>query len=116
MPQMQSEKRKRKRKRTQKTIPVGLRESLNRMKEQKLEQKLKTKFTANTPSWEFPLWLSRLRIQVLSKKMQVRYLASLSGLRIRHCLKLWYRSQTWLRSGTAVAGGVGQRLQLSFGP
>ena len=30
-------------------------------------------------------------------------LASLNGLRIWHCLELWCRSQTWLRSGVAVA-------------
>ena len=30
-------------------------------------------------------------------------LASLSGLRIWHCRKLWCRSQTWLRSQVAVA-------------
>ena len=29
--------------------------------------------------------------------------ASLSGLRIRHCRERWGRSQTWLRSGVAVA-------------
>ena len=27
----------------------------------------------------------------------------LSGLRIRRCCRLWYGSQTWLRSGIAVA-------------
>ena len=30
-------------------------------------------------------------------------LALLSGLRIRHCPELWCRSQTWLRSGVAMA-------------
>ena len=30
-------------------------------------------------------------------------LASLSGLRIRHCRELWCRSQTWLGSPVAVA-------------
>ena len=29
--------------------------------------------------------------------------ALLSGLRIQHCCELWYRSQTWLGSGIAVA-------------
>ena len=33
----------------------------------------------------------------------VRSLASLSGLRIWCCSELWYRSQMWLESGTAVA-------------
>ena len=31
--------------------------------------------------WEFPLWLSGLRIQLISMRMQVQSLASLSGLR-----------------------------------
>ena len=35
--------------------------------------------------------------------MQVRSLASLSGLRIQGCHELWCRSQTQLRSGIAVA-------------
>ena len=30
-----------------------------------------------------------------SMRMQVRSLASLSGLRIQSCRELWYRSQTW---------------------
>ena len=42
------------------------------------------------------------RIRLGTMRLQVRSLASLSGLRIRHCHKLWYRSQTWLRSGVAV--------------
>ena len=33
---------------------------------------------------EFPMWLSGLRTQVVSMRMWVRSLASLSGLRIRH--------------------------------
>ena len=35
--------------------------------------------------------------------LQVQFLASLSGLRIRHCHELWCRSQMWLGSGIAVA-------------
>ena len=49
--------------------------------------------------WEFLLWLSRLQTQLVSMRMW----ASLSGLRIWHCHKLWSRLQTWLRSHTAVA-------------
>ena len=45
---------------------------------------------------EFPLWLSRLRTQLVSMRMQVRSLASLSGLRIQHCHELLYSSKTWL--------------------
>ena len=36
-------------------------------------------------------------------RIQVQSLASLSGLRIQYCHKLWYRSQMQLRSGVAVA-------------
>ena len=36
-------------------------------------------------------------------EVAVRSLASLSGLRIRHCHALWCRSQTRLGSGVAVA-------------
>ena len=36
-------------------------------------------------------------------RMWVWYLASLIGLRIQHCHKLWYRLQTRLRSHFAVA-------------
>ena len=36
-------------------------------------------------------------------RMQVRSLASFSGLRIQHCCRLWWRSQIWLRSVIAVA-------------
>ena len=40
--------------------------------------------------------LGTVRLWVLS-------LALLSGLRIWRCCELWCRSQTWLRSGVAVA-------------
>ena len=42
------------------------------------------------------IWLVSMRTQVWS-------LASLIGLRIQCCCELWYRSQTQLRSGVAVA-------------
>ena len=43
------------------------------------------------------------RIQLGTMRLWVRSLTSLSGLRIQHCPELWYRSQTRLRSGVAVA-------------
>ena len=52
---------------------------------------------------ELPLWLSRLRTELVSLRMQACSLASLSKSRIRHCHKLQHRSQMWLRSGVAVA-------------
>ena len=55
--------------------------------------------------WEFPLWLSRLRTQLVTTKMRVQSLALLRSLRIQHCHELWYRSQMWLESHIAVAVG-----------
>ena len=54
------------------------------------------------------MWLSRLRIQLVSKRMWVQPLALLSGLRIRCCHKLWHRLQQQLGSGIAMvwAGAV----------
>ena len=47
--------------------------------------------------------------------MQVQSLASLSGLRIRHCHKLRHRLQIWLGSGVTTAVAQAQ-LQLQFDP
>ena len=54
---------------------------------------------------EFSLWLSRIRTWLESMRMQVPSLASISGLRIQHCRKLWCRSKMQLSSGIAVAVG-----------
>ena len=43
------------------------------------------------------------QIQLGSMRMRVQSLASLSGLRIQRCRKLWCRSQMRPRSGVAVA-------------
>ena len=43
------------------------------------------------------------RILTRNNEVAVRFLASLSGLRIWHCRELWCRSQTQLRSRVAVA-------------
>ena len=43
------------------------------------------------------------RIQLGIMRLQVRSLASLSGLRTWRCRELWYRLQTQLGSGVAVA-------------
>ena len=40
--------------------------------------------------------------QLVSMKMQVQYLTSLSGLNIWHCSKPWHRLQMWLGSGVAM--------------
>ena len=52
---------------------------------------------------EFLLWLIKLRARLVSMRIWVLSLASLSGLRIRCCRKLRQRSQMWLRSHIAVA-------------
>ena len=52
---------------------------------------------------EFPLWLSGLQTWLVSMRMQVPSLASLSKLRIQCCHELQYKRQTLLGSGVAVA-------------
>ena len=52
---------------------------------------------------EFPLWLGELRTCLVSVRISVQSLASLSRLRILHCCKLQHRLQMKLRSGLAVA-------------
>ena len=43
------------------------------------------------------------QIQLASMRMRVRFLTSLSGLKIQRCRALWWRSQTQLGSHDAVA-------------
>ena len=43
------------------------------------------------------------RIRLVSMRLQVQFLASLSGSGIGPCHELWCRSQTWLRSSVAMA-------------
>ena len=60
---------------------------------------------------EFPLWLGGLQTQLVSVRMWVRSLASLSGLRIRCCCELRCRSKMcWDLHGCGC--GVGWQLQL----
>ena len=49
-----------------------------------------------------PIVAQRKRIQLGTMRLWVRFLASLRGLRIQHCLELWCKSQMWLRSGVAM--------------
>ena len=48
------------------------------------------------------LWLSQLRTGVVTVRLWVPSLASLSGLRIPCCCKLLCKSQMWLGSSVAV--------------
>ena len=56
------------------------------------------------------------RIPLGTVRFQVPSLASLSGFRIQRCCELWCGLQMWLGSCVAVAGGVGQQVQLRFDP
>ena len=53
--------------------------------------------------WGVPVVAQQKQTRLVSMRMRVGSLASLSGLRIRCCHKLWCRSQTWLGSGVAAA-------------
>ena len=50
------------------------------------------------------MWLSRLWAWLVSMRMWVWSLASLSGLRIQHCHELWCRLQMQLRSYVTLSG------------
>ena len=52
----------------------------------------------NTPHRELPLWLSGLRTQLVSMRIRVQSLASLSRLTIWRCYKLQYSLKMWLGS------------------
>ena len=64
---------------------------------------------------EFRLWLSGLWTPLVSMRMCVQSLASLSGLRIQHCSKLQHRSQLQLWSALLWLWRS-KKLQLQFGP
>ena len=55
------------------------------------------------------IWLGTMRLGVWSQ-------ASLSGLRIWHCRELWYRLQTQVRSGVAVAVAVASSYSSDLTP
>ena len=50
-----------------------------------------------------PVVVQWKQIRLGTMKMRVQSLASLGGLGTQCCRELWCRSQTWLRSGVAVA-------------
>ena len=62
-----------------------------------MREKTKTKHRSSCHGSE------EMNLTIASMRTQVGPLASLSGLRIRHCCQLWCRSQTQLKSGVAVA-------------
>ena len=50
-----------------------------------------------------PVMAQLKQIRLGTVRLWVQSLASLSGLRIGHFCELWFRLQTWLGSGNAVA-------------
>ena len=50
-----------------------------------------------------PVMVQWKQIRLGNMRFLVQPLASLCGLRIQRCHKLWCKSQTWLRSGVAAA-------------
>ena len=62
---------------------------------------------------EFPLWLSGNKSAILFMRMQVRFLASPSALRIWYCRELWCRLQTqiWCGCGYGICLGCGLKRQ-----
>ena len=52
---------------------------------------------------EVPIMAQWKQIRLGAMRLWVWSLASVCGLRIWHCCELWYRLQTWLGSGVAVA-------------
>ena len=52
---------------------------------------------------EVSVMAQQKRIRLGTMRLKVQSLALLSELRIQRCCELWYRSQTRLRSGIAVA-------------
>ena len=84
--------------------------SLHMMRPRKLSGEVSNMWSSETAKldseselMEFPLRLGRLRPRLVSMRMRVQSLASLSGLRIWSCRELQRRSQMQLRSGVAVA-------------
>ena len=67
-----------------------------------------------------PVLAQQKQIRLVSMRTQVRSLASLSGLRIRHCCKLWRRSTdlTWIQSccvAVMLAGSYSSNSNPSLG-
>ena len=58
--------------------------------------------------WEFPLWCSRLKIQLVSAEMRVRSPALHHGLRILHCCKWDTGCKLWLAFDSRPGWGRGR--------
>ena len=86
-------------------LSYALRTALGQIKKKKerKKKKVRKKKTNKKNYLKFLLWLSGLKIKLVSMRMWVWSLASLSRLRIQHCCKLWHRSQMQFGSGGVVA-------------
>ena len=62
--------------------------------------------TKPTNNMVVPIMAQQVKNLLVSMRIRVRSLPSLSGLRIRYCHELWYRSQMQLRYHTVVAVAV----------
>ena len=65
--------------------------------------------------WGIPIVAQRVKNLTSIMRMRVWSLFLLDGLRIWHHHELWCRSQTWLRSGMAVASSYSSDLTPSLG-
>ena len=82
--------------------------------EEKISFRQQSSFNKNS---RVPMGAQRKRIQLGTMRLQVQSQALLHGLRIWGCCELWFRSQKWLRSCTAVAvaGSCSSNSTLSLG-
>ena len=69
----------------------------------------------NCGSLGIPVMAQQKRTRLVFMRMQVQSLASLRGLRIWHCHKLWHRLQKRLGSAVAVAGSCSFNFTPSLG-
>ena len=60
------------------------------------------KFYINSKFFRVPIMVQQKQTQLETMRFWVGYLASMSGLRIQHCHKLWCKLQMRLGSGVAV--------------
>ena len=60
--------------------------------------------------WGVPIVAQQKWIWLVSWRMRVWSLASLSGSGIQHCHELWYKLQMWLRSWGVIAVALIQAL------
>ena len=94
-------------------VPLGLKSYSETL--MRLDQGHQAKnFSLKEEVDELLLWLSRLQTQLVSMRIWVQSLASLSGLMIGLCRKLQCRLQTQLRSGSSCSSDLTSSLGTSI--